>query len=133
MEGIWRLYKDDWRLYRNMEVIQKTWRLYMKYGGCIKIMEVVWNKGRYRAARAAKKYLEDVGTGYAPAACANILSEEVAVRKLRKITKWAPVRAITKCKTNAINFADFQVNIEEDDTRIYVDIGNGGHVRWSVS
>ena len=23
-----------------------------------------------------------------------------------------------------------QVNIEEDDTRIYVDIGNGGHVRW---
>ena len=55
MEGIWRLYKDDWRLYRNMEVIQKTWRLYMKYGGCIKIMEVVWNKGRYRAARAAKK------------------------------------------------------------------------------
>ena len=41
MEGIWRLYTDDWRLYRNMEVIQKTWRLYMKYGGCIKIMEVV--------------------------------------------------------------------------------------------
>ena len=24
----------------------------------------------------------------------------------------------------------FQVNIEEDDTRIYVDIGNGGHVGW---
>ena len=56
MEGIWRLYKDDWRLYRNMEVIKKIWRLYMKYGGCIKIMEVVWNKGRHRAARAAKNW-----------------------------------------------------------------------------
>ena len=90
-------------------------------------------QGRYRAARAVKKYLEDVGTGYAPAACENILSDEVAARKLRKITKWAPVKARTKCKTNAISFADFQVNIEEDDTRIYVDIGNGGHVRWLVS
>ena len=27
----------------------------MKYGGYIKNMEVIWNKGRYRAARAAKK------------------------------------------------------------------------------
>ena len=44
-------------------------------------------------------------------------------------TQKAPVAANTKY-ISLIFFT--QVNIEEDDTRIYVDIGNGGHVRWVV-
>ena len=45
---IWRVYRDDGRLSRELEVI------FIVVGGCLSQLEVVCNKGRYRAARAAK-------------------------------------------------------------------------------
>ena len=45
---IWRVYRDDGRLPRELEVI------FIVVGGCLSQLEVVCNKGRYRAARAAK-------------------------------------------------------------------------------
>ena len=45
---IWRVYRDDGRLSRELEVI------FIVVGGCLSQLEVACNKGRYRAARAAK-------------------------------------------------------------------------------
>ena len=42
---IWRVYRDDGRLSRELEVI------FIVVGGCLSQLEVACNKGRYRAAR----------------------------------------------------------------------------------
>ena len=80
---IWRVYRDDGRLSRELEVI------FIVVGGCLSQLEVVCNKGRYRAARAAKNYTKYFTKNY------KIFYKKIDKIFRKKITKYFATRIVS--------------------------------------